>query len=63
MPTLEPSRAGFTTTGKPNGFSTCSRSQRRSVFERATGTPLSRMTDLKRSLSMQSADAATPAPT
>src|SRR5712691_2968486 len=30
---------------------------------RATGTPLSRSTFLKRSLSMQSADAATPAPT
>ncbi len=31
MPTLEPSRAGFTTTGKPNGFSTRSRCRSRTV--------------------------------
>ncbi len=35
----------------------------RKVRLRATEIPLSRITDLKRSLSMQSADAATPAPT
>jgi hypothetical protein len=61
MPTEEPSRAGLTKTGYPNGFETSSRS--RIVWCCATGTPLSRNTFLNRSLSMQSADAATPAPT
>jgi hypothetical protein len=62
MPTDEPSRAGLMNTGKPNGFSKLSW-LRRSVTLRVTGIPLSRSTDLNRSLSMQSADAVTPAPT
>jgi hypothetical protein len=61
MPTEEPSRAGLTKTGKPNGLSKPLSS--RTVTLRVTGMPLSRSTDLKRSLSMQSADAITPAPT
>ena len=49
------------TPGSRTGCSTASPS--RSVTLRATGMPRSRSTALKRSLSMQSAEAATPAPT
>jgi len=61
IPTDDPSRAGLTKTGKPNGLSAAS--PVRNVKLRVTGTPWSRITDLKRSLSMASEDAATPAPT
>ena len=61
IPTLDPSLAGLTTHGKPNGLAASSPA--RAVRLRATGMPLSRMTDLKRSLSMQSPEAVTPAPT
>ena len=61
IPTLEPSRAGLTTHGKPKGQRASSPA--RTVRLRATGTPLSRMTDLNRSLSIASAEAVTPAPT
>ena len=61
IPTLDPSLAGLTTHGSPNGLAASS--LERSVRLRATGMPLSRITDLKRSLSMQSPEAVTPAPT
>ena len=51
IPTDEPRRAGLTKTGKPNGFSKLSW-LRRSVTLFVTGIPLSRSTDLNRSLSM-----------
>ena len=62
MPTDEPRRAGFTNTGYVEAGAS-SASPSRSVTLRATGIPRSRSTALKRSLSMHSADAATPAPT
>jgi hypothetical protein len=61
MPTDDPSRAGLMNTGKPNGLSKPFKS--RTVTLSVTGMPLSLSTDLKRSLSMQSAEAMTPAPT
>ncbi len=61
MPTLLPRRAGLTKTGNPNGLRGSSPSL--SVMFSVTGMSWSRMTDLKTSLSMQSAEASTPAPT
>src|SRR5262249_37049174 len=61
IPTEEPSCAGLTNTGYPNGF--CTGLLARSATCRVTGIAWSRTTYLKTSLSMQSAEASTPGPT
>ena len=61
MPTDEPRRAGLTKTGYSKGWSIGSPS--RIVTLRVTGIPRARSTAFARSLSMQTALAATPAPT